>query len=577
MISANIVKLCVEYQTYMNKNSYIAYEYFYNMKSINILSVSLFLLVSACLPGSVHSALDDIESYIMDRPDSALVVLESMNMDVVKSNRDIAHHALLHAMALDKNFIDVSDDSLAKTAVGYFSKNGPRNYEARSRYYLGLAYYYSGQHKKAIIEFTKAEDIAKTCDSLYWGMIKIKQADTYGKTHNNIEKLNCLQQAYNIYKELNSEYYLDVSHLYLAQALFNVGREEDAEEILINLIKRENLDSKVRNSAQISCAFLKANPQIADFKGSVSLYENVISKNASSYMSYKDFWAMSYSLFKIGRNDEAMELVDQLSEVDSSGTAWYWKYMIAKADNDFAMALQFYELSTEKIYKEVTDALQESLALTQRDYYKSVSEIAEYKTENRNLIIILSIVLAVLVIGIVLWLSFKRIRFQQEEKERYLQYANEIKLQLDAYQKSDYPALKRKYVELFKSRFEMVGSLYEQYTLSYGKKNAEHSIYERVSKIVSSITDDYVNTKLIEDMLDDGLDNIMTNLRSELPSLNEKDYMLFRLMAVGFDVTTISHLLNNSMNSIYIRKSRMKSHIESMNPEHKSQFMSILS
>lgn len=67
----------------------------------------------------MNSTLKDVESYISERPDSALAVLESMDRGELKSRRSEAHHALLHAMALDKNYIDVTDDSLASVAVRY--------------------------------------------------------------------------------------------------------------------------------------------------------------------------------------------------------------------------------------------------------------------------------------------------------------------------------------------------------------------------------------------------------------------------------------------------------------------------
>ena len=77
-------------------------------------------------------------------------------------------------------------------------------------------------------------------------------------------------------------------------------------------------------------------------------------------------------------------------------------------------------------------------------------------------------------------------------------------------------------------------------------------------------------------MLDEDLDNIMTNLRAEVPSLKKKDIEIFSLYAIGFDVTTISHLLNTSMNTIYIRKSRIKTQINEVNPPHKEQFFEVL-
>jgi len=49
-------------------------------------------------------------------------------------------------MALDKNFIDVSDDSIARVAVDYYSRRGSDRHYARSLYYLGIAYFYQGAY-----------------------------------------------------------------------------------------------------------------------------------------------------------------------------------------------------------------------------------------------------------------------------------------------------------------------------------------------------------------------------------------------------------------------------------------------
>ena len=165
---------------------------------------------------------------------------------------------------------------------------------------------------------------------------------------------------------------------------------------------------------------------------------------------------------------------------------------------------------------------------------------------------------------------------QREEKEYYLNYADEISRQLEAYKTGDYPELKRKYIELYKSKFEVIGNLYEQYTLFDGKKNAEHAIYERVSSIVEDFRNDYGNIKSLESVLNEDMDNIVASLRKEMPRFKEVDYSIFCFMLIGFDATTISHLLNTSINTIYIRKSRIKKSIEEMNPEHKIQFLEVL-
>ena len=537
--------------------------------------VSLSCILSGCSFHSVRRSLEDIESYIMDRPDSALVVLEDMDRELLVSKRDRAHHALLHAMALDKNFIDVSDDSLASTAVDYFSKYGPEKYEARSLYYLGLAYYYQEEYSKAILEFTKAEKVAERSDSLYLGFIKVAQSDTYTKTHNNIESFQKLKGAYNIYQAIDADYYVSVTTLRLAQAYYNFNKKESSIELLDSLMNNE-IDERVMTAAMATYAFIKADPLNSDPSLAIEMYEIILGERDSSLLLYKDYWAYAYSLNKCGRREESRVLIDQLKLADTSGTADYWMYLLHKSDGDFETALRYLEASTDKIDKEVAEALQQSLALTQRDYYASQSELSEYQVRNRTLLMICISVSALLAIGAVLWCSVSLVRRSREEKERYLKYADEARRQLEASKNEDYPALKRKYVELYRSKYEVLGSLYEQYSLYYGKKNAQQAIYDKVVSVIDEFKEDYNDKDLIEGMLDEGLDGIMSNLRSEMPQLKEKDYAIFRLLAIGFDVTTISHLMNTTMNSIYIRKSRIRQQLESESPKHKAQFQQIL-
>ena len=100
----------------------------------------LALILAGCNTIQVRKTLDDVETYIAERPDSALAVIEAIDMTDLNTRGLRAHHALLHAMALDKNYIDVTDDSLALKAVNYYQKRGSRKNYARSLYYMALSY-----------------------------------------------------------------------------------------------------------------------------------------------------------------------------------------------------------------------------------------------------------------------------------------------------------------------------------------------------------------------------------------------------------------------------------------------------
>ena len=72
--------------------------------------IFLTIVLVGCTTGNVRKKLNDIETYISDRPDSALTAIRSIDHSTLTTKSLRAHHALLHAMALDKNYIDVTDD-----------------------------------------------------------------------------------------------------------------------------------------------------------------------------------------------------------------------------------------------------------------------------------------------------------------------------------------------------------------------------------------------------------------------------------------------------------------------------------
>ena len=544
-------------------------------RSVLFAFLSLFLSVG-CSSWRVNETLKDIESFIMERPDSALAVLDSIDRTLLKTDRLKAHHALLHAMALDKNYIDVDDDSLASVAVKYFSRKGPEKYHARSLYYLGLSYYYAQDYKNAILEFTKAEKVAERSDSLYLGMTKDIKATIYSATHNDSEALRLLKEAYDIYLELSLHQYINNTELRLANLYCNNDDFLKADSLYIHLISSEKVDDFIKNSATKNKAFITISHYNKDYDKAAFLYDRLVNDSDASILTYKDYWAYAYSLSKVGRKEEAQSLVSQLKSVDSSGTADYWMYLIEKSRGNYENALKYLEHTTTKTDKEVMKALQQSLALTQRDYYESEFINAEFKARNRQLIAISVGVSSVLVLVLLLWATSVYVRRQREEKEYYLNYANEIRRQLEDAKNEDYPQLKRKYLEIYKSKFEMIGSLYEEYVLYRGKKNAEHAIYSKVSEIINAFIGDNANQHQLESVLDDSLDGIVSMLRNEMPRLKDIDYSIFCYMIIGFDATTISHLLNITTNVVYIRRSRMRQHIEGVSPKHKDQFLNVL-
>ena len=165
---------------------------------------------------------------------------------------------------------------------------------------------------------------------------------------------------------------------------------------------------------------------------------------------------------------------------------------------------------------------------------------------------------------------------QRSEKEKLFEYIEEIKSQLSRAQSNDYSELQRRYLDLYKTKFETIGILSDQYIQAAGRTDIDSIILKKVEVLISEVRNDMSNRIAFEAMLDKDLDMIMTRLRSEMPKLKEIDYAIFSYCVVGFDSTTISRLLDMTINNVYARKHRIKVKIAEKSPEHISQFLEML-
>lgn len=540
-----------------------------------LFGILFIILLSGCSIREIKSKLDDVESYIAERPDSALVVLKSIDSTALRTKGLKAHHALLHAMALDKNYIDVTDDSLALTAVKYYQKHGPKRNLARSLYYLALSYFNDRKYDKAIIKLIEAENVAQNSDSLYLGFVKVLQADIHSVNHDGVSEGEALVKALDVYTDINAEKYINIVRHRIARALINNQRYNEAKVILEDLLGTDNLKQSTLTYAIGDYAFLLGTCPDADYNSSDEYYKRRMALDSNN-MTTQDYWVWAYALSEIGNREKSHKLVNDLRQIDSSCTACYFMYKIAKNEERYGDALKYLEKFTAKNNDEVVQVLKQSISVAQKDYYQSQYLIADYKATNRLLIIIVFGIVAVIILFATI-LFIARYRKKKEiEKNEYIRYAEEIGRQLKDLKNNSYSELQKKYVSMYKSKYETLRSLYERYMMSGGRVDADKIMYREVVRLINELRCDIQDCKVLEKMLDEDLGGIMTSLNTELPNLSRKDHALIGYLALGFDSVLISHFMNTSPNSIYIRKSRLKKVIEESDAEHKAVFLEII-
>ena len=133
------------------------------MTSRFVTILSALVLLAACAGTEIKTSLDNAKCLMEVSPAEALDTLESIDREALTTRKLRASHALLYSMALDKNYIDLKNDSIIAPAVEYYSRRGDADTRFRTHYYHARIFENAGDYDNALLAVSKAEalDTAK--------------------------------------------------------------------------------------------------------------------------------------------------------------------------------------------------------------------------------------------------------------------------------------------------------------------------------------------------------------------------------------------------------------------------------
>lgn len=176
----------------------------------------LFIFAGCKQQDNNKATLDLAESFMEERPDSSLSILDEMDASKISDSRSRARYALLKSIALDKNYIDTTTFDVLQPAIDYYIKNGTTNEKLKTHYYQGIIYGNAGEDDLAMQSFLEAmqneEQVTDTLTlarvlvaqaTLFYKQYRltefsennIKAADLYGKLGRSPQQLKCYARA----------------------------------------------------------------------------------------------------------------------------------------------------------------------------------------------------------------------------------------------------------------------------------------------------------------------------------------------------------------------------------------------
>ena len=540
-----------------------------------------FLLVS-CDNRQTKSLLQDVETYIQERPDSALRVLRKVDSLTLNTKSLRARYSLLFAMALDKNYIDTTALSILEPTVAYYERLGSPQDKMLSCYYLGRIYANRKDYPNAVIFYSQALRESSADDYYHKGLAYEALANAYSASFNTEEELRNAILAHDCFDKIRDKN-LALSRYKIAQAYHNNEQFDLADSLYSSVYSGLDSTSKLAFYAmedQVSNDLQREGP---DVERDLRLLEYVAEHRGN--LTLTSYYEYAYLLLLIGNKSTAENILSQLSEIDESVETMEIRYRIAKYEEHDKEALTLLKGSLLYQNDVVKKQLAQSVFKAQSDYYRLTAEVSEQKSTIANQRSVIILLASLMMAGLLYIVFMKRKTALIREKDRLAQAVEESERLLETVrnrakqekeerdkdifdlksrnerERDKIKELRDMYVSLYQKRFYEIGKYYDaasSHRLESIKEKAYHDVISSTQALFEEIASGSEGQKKFEARINADLDDIVSKIRSDFPKLKDDDIRFICYLIVGFDTSTISFLMDISKENVRVKKHRLR-------------------
>lgn len=410
-----------------------------NMKHYLSVIILAICLISCNSHSHYRETLSQMESYIEERPDSALAVLKQMNASELSGKEEKAKHALLYSMALDKNVIDKTDFEVLQPAIDYFENNGgSATDKMRTYYYQGRIYQNQGNDAFAMECFVSALSEGKESDDkLTKARILFTQGGIYNKVFEWDKCISTYNEAGNYFQECGRT----SSYINCIASIINVytiiGDVEQAEHyITIGLNNLAECSMWIKGYFYSNyIIFLTSHrpDRVAEVRRILDIYLDSVDS------SYIDWLSVSYAYLNIGDMTQAMEAIKRVNNIPNAQQQVRYYALLAdihKHKGEYEKALDGYLK-----YVKMTDSLdyeksKAGIEFIDERHSLELKNIQDKERSDRRVLAAIGVIIIFLSLLVIIRYRLKvktvESELAKQEKEKYRLLYNQIEQERDS-------------------------------------------------------------------------------------------------------------------------------------------------
>lgn len=534
----------------------------------------LFTALVACVVVAVGCSTDrqtaekirNAEAIMMELPDSALRVVQSIDPEAVRGKHDRAHYLLVAAEAHYYCDLIPNRDSIAQPMFDYYIESDNHAERARALYQHALVMQSEGENARAMYSLLEAEKSLSHLDNpRLSGLVHRTKGHIYGT--------ECLfQNALEEYQK--SKECFDKAELpfHSAYALYNIATAHNKLRDYDNAIK-SLLISEEQFSNNGYCSYqydtqieLCYNYILLDDLVSCAEVFSRIDKRTNIGYSYCDYYCIEAIISAYNGNyDEADSLIYKASQepIINQMQLSYAKYIVDTQQDNTSSALSSYILMIAEQDKSVYNLINNSLLQSQVDLLsEQINNAKEIQRKTRHinyLLVILSLGIALIFIY---YISNRQHKHQAEIK-RYIDIIADMELMRKDNSTND--MLNSTIDRLYRSSLDEINELCEIYYEQSDSSRLASKIFAQVESNIERLKSDRKRIEELESAVNISHGDIMTKLREQCPGLSEREMRIALYTYAGFSNRAISLLVGANAETLPKIKYSIRERIKSAN------------
>ena len=535
---------------------------------IIILSLGLY----SCCDHRLSQTLADIESYIDSRPDSALAAIMQIDTTALHGRAAKAKYALLHAIALDKNYIDTADTRVVQPAVDYYDRHGTPEQRLKAYMYLGTEQYNAGRYNQAIVSFSHAAEFAeKVDDQNLLGILYSRMADTFTATKEYTPAASYIGKSLACFRKCGRK---DQERLVQVNEAVNLAQRKEwrrADSCFMSLSSDSTLAINLKSLVLRNYALEILYNQSRNDLDALEIFESAM-KYGGDLTDLEQLCGYAYVLGVSGQTERSDSL---FKVIESHGDAakynlLYWRHRTKLKKNDYKLAYD-YLLAAENLADSIkSHDTTLSAEKSHKEYLEKDIISKENSISRQRQLFCLYLLLSTVIIILIIVLQANRRRLNIEKQGRMEIVIDSLNEQIRD-MRSEMENLTRTHT---KARFSYTAKLYEL-VYHLGKEGiSKERLYQIVNKEVKTLKHDADAQEKFERLLNQEGSEIMSRFRKSFNKLSEDEYRLASLIFAGYDNTTILLIMEiSTLEYVRVKKSRLKQKIEDSQTADREVFL----